>query len=298
MISVVIPVYKKTGLFLKNLKHNLSFMNDLEVIVVNDDPQENIKKHLINLPIILIENKRNLGFGGAVNIGVKKTSNKFIMLLNSDVVLDNDSFKTALQHFKKNKNLFAVSFAQKEKDGSIVGRNIIFWKNGFIQHRSSSNRNPGINAWAEGGTCIIDKEKFSQLGGFDEIYSPFYWEDIDLSYRAWKSGYEVLFDPKIVVEHFHESTISSYFTPKMIKTIAYRNQLIFMWKTVTDRRLFWKHFLFLKPNLLIVFFKGDAQFVKGYFLALQKLPEIFKKRKLQKKSFKYSDQDILDKFHE
>lgn len=298
MISIVTPVYKKTGLFLKNLKHNISFMQNCEVIVVNDNPQESIKEHLINLPIILIENKRNLGFGGAVNVGVKKTNGKFVMLLNSDVVLDNDSFKTALQHFKKNKSLFAISFAQKEKDESIVGKNIIFWKNGFIQHRSSPNRNPGINAWAEGGACIIDKEKFNQLGGFDAIYSPFYWEDIDLSYRAWKSGYEVLFDPKIIVEHFHESTISSYFTPKTIKTITYRNQLIFMWKTVTDRRLFWKHLLFLKPNLLIMLFKGDTQFVKGYILALQKLPKIFKNRNLQKKLFKYSDQDILDKFHE
>lgn len=298
MISIVIPVYKKTELFLKNLKHNLSFMNACEIIVVNDDPQKSIKEHLVNLPIILIENKKNLGFGGTVNVGVKKTSSKLVMLLNSDVLLDNDSFKTAFQHFKKIKDLFAVSFAQKEKDGSIVGKNIVFWKNGFIQHRSALNRNLGINAWAEGGACIFDKEKFNQLGGFDEIYSPFYWEDIDLSYRAWKSGYEVLFDPKIVVEHFHESTISSYFTPKMIKTVAYRNQLLFMWKTVTDRRLFWKYLLLLQPNLLIMLFKGDMQFIKGYFLALQKLPQIFKRRKLQKKSFKYSDQDILDKFHE
>lgn len=298
MISVVIPVYKKTALFLRNLKHNIPFMQNCEVIVVNDDPQESIRKHLVSLSVILIENKRNFGFGGAVNVGVKKTSNRFVMLLNSDVALDNDSFKTALQHFKKNKDLFAVSFAQKEKDGSVVGKNIIFWKNGFLQHRAASDLKPGINAWAEGGACIFDKEKFNQLDGFDEIYSPFYWEDVDLSYRAWKRGFTVLFDPKIVVEHFHESTIGSYFSPKTIKAIAYRNQFLFVWKNITDRQLLWKHLLLLKPNLLIMFFKGNAQLTKGYFLALQKLPQIFKKRKLQKKLFVYSDQDILSKFHE
>ncbi len=298
MISVVIPVYKKTELFLKNLRHNLPFLKGYEIIVVNDDPEMSIKKELAELSVILIENKKNLGFGGAVNMGVKKTGEKFVMLLNSDVILNNDRFKTTLQHFRKNKNLFAVSFAQKEKGGSIVGKNIIFWKNGFLQHRASSNLKLGINAWAEGGACLFDKEKFNRLGGFDEIYSPFYWEDIDLSYRAWKNGYEVLFDPKILVAHFHESTIGSYFSPEEIKTIAYRNQFIFMWKNITDFSYFWKHLLLLKLNLLILLLKGDVLFTKGYFLALKKISQILKRRRFEKKSSKYSDQNIIDKFYE
>ncbi|PJE58197.1 MAG: glycosyltransferase family 2 protein, partial [Candidatus Portnoybacteria bacterium CG10_big_fil_rev_8_21_14_0_10_36_7] len=48
------------------------------------------------------------------------------------------------------------------------------------------------------------------LNGFDELYSPFYWEDIDLSYRAWKTGYTVLFDPQVLVEHHHETTIRTF----------------------------------------------------------------------------------------
>lgn len=298
MISVVIPVYKKVGMFLKNLKHNLPFMKDCEVIVVNDDPQESIKKQLDNSPILLIENKKNLGFGGAVNVGVKKARKRYVMLLNSDVILDDDSFRLALDHFKKNKKLFAVSFAQKEKGGSLVGKNTIFWKKGFIQHSAAADIKEGISAWAEGGACIIDKQKFSEFGGFDEIYSPFYWEDIDLSYRAWKSGYEILFDPKIVVEHFHESTIGSYFRPEVIKTISYRNQFIFMWKNISDRPLIWKHLLLLNLNLFLHLLKGDVYSTKSYWLALLKTQEILEKRKTQKKSYKYSDQDIINKFHE
>ncbi len=298
MISVVIPVYKKTGLFLKNLKRNISYLKSCEIVIVNDNPQETIRKRLSFPSIILIENKKNLGFGGAVNKGVKKTSGRFVMLLNSDVVLGDESFKTALPHFKKNKDLFAVSFAQKEKDGSVVGKNIIFWKNGFMQHSIAPNLDQGINAWAEGGACIFDKEKFKQLGGFDEIYSPFYWEDIDLSYRAWRSGYEVLFDPKIVVEHFHESTIGSYFTPQTIKAISYRNQILFVWKNITQLALFCRHLFYLVPNLLMMLLKGESQFMKGFYLALQKLPQLSKKRILQKKSFKYSDLNIISKFHE
>ncbi len=296
MISVVIPVYKKRAMFLKNLQHNLAFLKGCEVIIVNDDPQESIKKDLSNFPVILIENKNNLGFGGAVNTGIKRTGSKFIMLLNSDVVLNDDRFKIALEYFQKNKNLFAVSFAQKEKGNRVVGKNRIFWQSGFLQHQAVTNIKEGINAWAEGGACVIDKSKLNELGGFDEIYAPFYWEDIDLSYRAWKSGYEVLFVPKISVEHFHESTISGYFNPKMIKTIAYRNQIIFVWKNITDRSLFWKHLFLLKLNILSRLLKGDVLLLKGYYLALQKLPIILKKRKSQKKLFTYTDRDIINKF--
>jgi GT2 family glycosyltransferase len=220
------------------------------------------------------------------------------MLLNSDVVLKNESFKLGLNHFKKNNKLFAVSFAQKERNGSIVGKNKIFWANGFIQHSAVANQTQGINAWAEGGACMIDKQKFNYLGGFDEIYSPFYWEDIDLSYRAWKSGYEILFDSEILVEHFHESTIGAYFPSKQIKTIAYRNQIIFIWKNITDSGLFWKSLIFIKVNILLGLFKGDTLLLKGYFAALFRLPKIIKTRAKQKKLFILSDRDIIKKLNE
>ncbi len=298
MISVIIPVYKQTELFLRNLKANLAYLKGCEVIIVNDYPQESLKTTLRDLPIILIENKNNLGFGRAVNVGVKKASNRFVILLNSDVVLKDKSFISAQKHFRSENKLFAVSFAQQEKDGSIVGKNKIFWAGGFIQHSAVKNKMQGINAWAEGGACMIDKQKFTYLGGFDEIYSPFYWEDIDLSYRAWKSGYEILFDPKILVKHWHESTIGAYFTSKQIKAIAYRNQIIFVWKNITDRRLFWKSLILIKLHVLLELLKGNAFLFKSYFAALLRLPDIIRTRRKQKKLSVISDRDIINKFDE
>ncbi len=298
MISVVIPVYKKKEMFLKNLKHNFSYLQDIEIIIVNDYPGESLKKDLEVINAILVENKTNLGFGGAVNVGVEKASNNFVLLLNSDVVLHDDSFKKALIYFKKNKKLFAVSFAQKEKDGTTVGKNIIYWQNGFLHHKKASDTKFGFNAWAEGGTCILSRDKYLALGGFDQIYSPFYWEDIDLSYRAWKKGYEILFEPTVMMEHHHESTIGTYFSKAHVKKIAYRNQFIFTWKNITDKRLLINHFVFLLPNLLGRLIKGDFVFLKGFLLALLRIPKILAKRKSQKILYSFSDQEILQKFNE
>jgi len=282
MITVIIPVYKNIDLFLNNLKHNLKFLRSCQIIIVNDDPSKSIKKEvkqLKNKNIILIENKKNLGFGMSIDVGSNYACNDYLFLLNSDVVLNDNQYLFALDHFKKNPNLFAVSFAQKEKNNQIMGKNIIYWKNGLFHHQKATNLKFGRTAWAEGGSCLIDKKKFNFLGGFDEIYSPFYWEDVDLSYRAWKSGFEIIFEPKILVEHHHQSTINKYFNKEIIKKIAFRNQVIFCWKNIADKNLFINHLTNL-PKII---------FEKGFFDALIKLPEIIKKRSL----FIKKDEEIL-----
>lgn len=296
MISIIIPVYKNIDLFIKNLKHNLPFIKNYQIIVVNDDPKTSLKKELKNFKnIILIENKKNLGFGLTVNRGIQKAKNKYLMLINSDVVLNDKSYLIGLKHFRR-KDIFAISFAQKEKDGSIVGKNRFYWYKGFFSHQQAKDLKSNFNGWAEGGSCLINKKKFLKLGGFDPLYTPFYWEDIDLSYRAWKTGYKIIFEPKIIVEHHHETTINKYFSKNKIKTIAYRNQLIFIWKNLTDYQLISQHLIFLLMTLFKSLIKGDVVFLSAFFKALILLPKIISKRSKQKKAFIISDKTILKLF--
>lgn len=294
-ISVVIPVYKQTEQFLANLKVNSTFLKNVEIIVVNDDPTTSIATHLKEFDqVILIEHNENKGFGPTVNDGVKKAKGNFILLLNSDVLLQDNSYKKAIDAFT-DPSVFAVSFAQKEQNGEIVGKNRIYWKNGFILHSKAADLTSGINAWAEGGSCMIDKKKFEKLKGFDDVYSPFYWEDIDLSYRAWKKGYTVQFDADIVVQHHHETTIGSLFKKKQIQQIAYRNQLLFHWKNITDTNLIFSFILHLHLFILKSIVKGNNTFLKGYIQALFKLPTAMKGR--FNNSFSESDNEILRKFN-
>lgn len=290
-ISIVIPVYKQKELFLKNLFHNIPHLEQNEIIVVNDNPEESLKNDLSQMGnVILIENTKNMGFGESVNRGVIKAKNRYVMLLNSDVLLHDENFKKALAHFESVPELFAVSFAQKEKDGSIVGKNEIYWKKGMFYHRRAKNLLTGKNAWAEGGACMIDRNKFIKLGGFDNIFAPFYWEDIDLSYRAWKAEYPIFFDPKIQVEHHHESTIGTHFSKKYIAVIAHRNQFLFMWKNIHDLLLAISYWFFLPYQILFHLFKGNTAFIEGFFLALRMRSKI-------KKSYGIvSDNQIISSF--
>lgn len=292
MISIIIPTYKNKKQLLKNLKTNLPYLKGCEIIIVNDDPNDSLVIELKNFSsLTLIENDHNLGFGLTVNCGVQKAKNKYILLLNNDVILHDDKFKKLIEKFQKDSSIFAISFAQIEKDSTIVGHNTLFWKNGMIFHKALNTSN-SINAWADGGSCMIDREKFLDLQGFDELFSPFYWEDIDISYRAWKKGYTIQFSKEVLVDHHHESTIGAFFTKDQIKTIAYRNQLLFIWKNISDPMLLISHFLFLPWNIIYYLFKGEYGFIKGFINAIQRI------LKIHRSSYIISDESIFKKFHE
>ncbi len=298
MISVIIPAYKKTDQLVENLSVNLPFLQGCEVIIVNDDPSQSIISQLKQFQgIHLLENAKNLGFAGAVNSGIKAAKGEFILLLNSDVRLKDNSYKNALPYFQKNPKLFAVSFAQIEQHGEIVGKNRIQWVQGMFVHSQAPDMLPGITAWAEGGAAMFDVNKMKELHYFDEVFSPFYWEDIDISYRAWKRGYEVLFAPEIQVEHHHESTIGAYFRKQEVKKIAYRNQLLFIWKNITNGKLLLSHILFLPLNILRMLLHGEFPFIIALMEAIPFAAIVHSKAVKESQESNVSDTAILEKLH-
>jgi len=81
------------------------------------------------------------------------------------------------------------------------------------------------------GCCFIcEREKMIALGGFDEIYSPYYWEDADLALRTLESGYSLKYSPECVVYHLISSTISKTRTKWHWQLVSYRNKILFSWR--------------------------------------------------------------------
>ncbi len=83
-----------------------------------------------------------------------------------------------------------------------------------------------------GGSCAFDRRKFFELGGFDELLAPFYLEDTDLGFLAWKRGWKVLYQPASVVHHEHRGTIGKRFSAEYIESILRKNFLLFCWKNI------------------------------------------------------------------
>lgn len=291
-ISVVIPSYKNEDMMKKNLIHNVSHLEGCEIIVVNDYPPTNLKEILADVPQVqVIERQKNGGFGAAVNTGVAYAHSPFILLLNTDVVLEDDSYLQALPQLQEDESLFAVTFAQTERDGSTVGKNAIYWKRGLMHHKKAANLEAGPTAWAEGGSCLLKKQVYDMLGGFDLIYAPFYWEDVDLSYRAQKAGYSILFDPKILVEHHHETT-TGQFDSSYVKTIALRNQILFVWRNITDLSLMQSHTLSMLQLLLSALMRGQWWMIRAWIWAVQKRLTVSPTPRYNKRR----DRELIDAF--
>lgn len=298
-ISVIIPVYKKIDAFLALFSKNYPFLKNHQIIIVDDHSEENLAEKLQDFPeVLLIENEVNMGFSYTVNVGVKQASENIIFLLNSDVKLKNPIPKELVKKFEDDPLLFGIAVKQEEKDGHFTGKNVCRFENGFFQHSESSNMMSGITAWADGGSSLIRKSAFCQFGGFDELYSPFYMEDIDLSYRAWKSGQKVEFSEEYVVEHHHSTTIGSLFTQSHISSIAFQHQLLFIWMNIHDSNMIRAHLIALPVFILKQTLKGRFEFLAGMMKALFRLPQALRGRSIRKLESVKMDSEVLRIFNE
>lgn len=130
-----------------------------------------------------------------------------------------------------------------------------------------------------------------ELGGLDEkLLSPFYWEDLDLSYRALKRGLINLWEPKALVVHEHEATIGKL-SPKYTQRIRERNQLLFIWKNLTSRNMFRKHVAGLMKRVI-----KHPGYLRIVFMAMIKLNAVSWAREKERKEAKVSDEAIFAKF--
>lgn len=304
-ISIVIPNYNGGDLLKKNLPKIFAELKNFdlgktEIIVVDDASTDDsvlflgsLKDH--DLKILL--NEKNMGFSPTVNKGVKAANGEIIVLLNTDVYPKEGFLEPLLFHFKE-KQVFAVGCLDESIEGEKTvsrGRGLGIWKRGFLVHRRGEVDKTNT-LWASGGSSAFRKTIWESLGGFNELFAPFYWEDIDISYRALKSGYKVIFEPKSVVVHEHEKgAIKSKYSPLQIKTIAYKNQFIFVWSNA-DLNLILSHVLWLPYYFIKALIKFDWPFFLGFFRALLLMPKILEFRHKAQKLFIKKDQEVIKEF--
>ncbi len=204
----------------------------------------------------LIALPRNLGFGEGNNVGVRAAQHDIVVLLNNDMLVDPGFLRPLLEGFGT--STFAVSsqiFLQNpEARREETGKTSATFRRGMFDftHREVNgelHRRPYYPAlWAGGGSSAFHRKRFMELGGFHPIYAPAYVEDTDLSYRAWKAGWEVLFAPASIVYHKHRASSSRRFHPGALEALVRRNQLLFTWKNLTSWRLLLLHSLCLPWN--------------------------------------------------
>lgn len=296
MVSIVIPNYNGENLIKKNLPKVIEAVGNSEIIVVDDASTDRsvveIKK---NKGVKLLRNLKNLGFSSTVNKGVGAARGEIVILLNTDVYPDKNFLKPLIKHFR-DPSVFAVGCLDKSiESGKVIerGRGVGRWARGFLVH-SKGEINKSNTLWASGGSSAFRKSLWQKLGGLNELYNPFYWEDIDLSYRALKSGYKVLFEKESVVFHEHDKgSIKSKYSEFQIKRIAYRNQIIFVWEDATDMDLQLMHVILLPYHLIKALIHREWAFILGFLDAFVLLPKIIQSSIRLQTRFVKGDREVI-----
>lgn len=302
-ISIIIPNYNGSELLKKNIPAVLKAIHEYresEILIIDDASTDDSLEILESFKneIRVIQNKTNMGFARSVNKAVRNATGAIIILLNSDVRPEVDFIKPLLAHFENHK-VFAVACLDKSiENGKTVerGRGIGKWSRGFFVHNAGVlDKKPTL--WASGGSSAFRKSIWEALGGFRTFYKPFYWEDIDLSYRAWKMGYEVDFEEKSIVIHEHEGgSIKKQFSPFFIKTIAYKNQFLFVWSNIRNSGYILDHLVWLPYHLIRSLMSTDFAFIFGLLKALLSVPSVIKINFIFKSKYLKSDKEILSLF--
>ncbi len=287
-ISVIVTNWNGKKLLEKNLEAIIKLSPEAEEIIFTDDASQDdsveyvkkLQKKYKKLKII--HHQKNQGFGENSNYAVKQAKGDLVVLLNNDIYPHPKYITNSLKHFEDS-NVFGVGFAELGHENWAR----IFWKDGYLQHEPGiDNQKPHISGWVSGGSSIIRKSLFEKLGGFDAVYQPFYSEDLDLGYRAWKSGYTLLWEPTSVVEHHHETTMSK-FSVNFLNYVKERNRLLNTWRNITDPQL-----LSLNKIALVGRVMSGPNYIKIILAAKRQL-----KKSLPPIVFpKLTDQEIFQKF--
>ncbi len=229
----------------------------VNVVVVDNDSFDNSFSYLKEVyknseKVLLVKTRKNLGFGGGANRGIKialKKGADFVLILNNDTLAAPDFIEPLLNEFKKDDKTGIVS----PKICYLTDKNKIWYLGGSLNllglkilHNHINKKDKLLSKksfetdFASGCAMMVKKRVFKKIGLFKEKYFMF-WEDADFSFRTRRKGFKIKVAPRSKIFHTESKSISNSFQKIYYLT---RNGLIFARENYP---------VFLKPWLYIYF---------------------------------------------
>lgn len=272
-ITVLIVNYNSsihTNKLIRSLKKIDEFIMEILIIDNNSTDKNKLKT---NKKTKLITNIKNIGFAKAVNQGIKIAKNKYILLINPDCYLEDDSIINSIKRISKINDIGAIGGKIKKSNSNkyhltanskptfltglfeftnlkkIFPNNLIskkFW----IEKTYKSKKPIQVNSLC-GAYIILRKKLGMKLNLFDERYF-MYMEDIDFGDKINKENYHVIFDPESEITHIGGASSGS----------KYKTVLKYWYSS--RKKYFQKHLNPISSSILTMIFFLEEQFLKIY----------------------------------
>jgi GT2 family glycosyltransferase len=238
VISAIVPTRSsaaRLARYLPSVRASLAASGETWEVVVVDDGGE-----LTSVPdgARLVALPSSLGYGPAVNAGAAAATGDLLLVLNDDVRLEEGAVRRLREVLLGTDGLFAVApriLSPLARCGDEGGKAAAL-RAGLIEIEESPAPEPHPTFYPVGCCYLCRRRTFQDLGGYDDVYAPFFFEDVDLGYRAWGKGLASLHVPDAVCHHEGSATIGERPMAERLAT-WYRNWALFHLRNLQGPRL-------------------------------------------------------------
>lgn len=246
------------------------------IIILDNNSTDSSRKYLkkINRPEIgVILNNKNIGYGKACNKIATMTDSEYLLFLNADVMVEDNSIGRMLEFIQKNPDVGLVSGKLLNNDGTVqyscrkfpsiiralTGRESIIRKifpnNPLTREYFMADENYNsimYPEWVRGAVMMVNRRVFESVGGFDERFF-LYLEDTDLCYRIRSAGYRIAYYPHSI---FYHDLGSSTEKKKLLSRLIHNTSMFLYIKKYSNFNKIFVHLLliplFIRITLLIL----------------------------------------------
>ncbi|NRF66815.1 glycosyltransferase [Aquincola sp. S2] len=210
-VSVLVVLYNQAGLSLECLQALAALRApDFELLIVDNASSDRVPQLLDRIDgATILRQADNLGFLRAVNLAASQARGEYLLLLNNDAVVFDDTLANACARLDAHPDIGALGGPILLWDGRLQEAGSIVWRDGScLGYGRGESPDAGPYRYlrdvdyCSGAFLMLRRALFDALGGFDDRYAPAYYEESDLCARLWEAGHRVVCDPRVRVKHF------------------------------------------------------------------------------------------------
>ena len=255
--------------------------HDCRVVCVDNRSTEPDVEYLrLTYPDVEVVIAAKNDFLFSLNDVVEGRDEEIVVILNNDMRFDAEFVDPLIEHMSQS-DVFAVGARLLEWDGSRqqnAPRRGWIERGWFYKRWATEIEGAAHTLEAPGGASAYRRWMFVELGGFDSLYRPGYYEDFDLAYRAWARGWRSIYEPRSVIYHRESVTLTEVLGHGRRARVHMRNHLLFTAKNIGGIGFLGLFFALLPVRALRPFFRGDRSMARAVLDAVPRLPHALRAR--------------------
>jgi O-antigen biosynthesis protein len=215
VVSIIIPIHNHFPLTLSCLYSIATARCEtpFEVILVDDASTEGDAPWARIANLRVLRNSVNEGFVGSCNRGAREAQGEYLHFLNNDTLVRDGWLDHLVGTCREAEDFGMVGSKLLSADGSLQEAGGIVWNDGSAWNfgRGKDPDSPEFSYardvdYCSGASILVPRRLFLDLGLFDEVYRPGYYEDVDLAFRVRAAGRRVVYQPASQVVHWEGAT--------------------------------------------------------------------------------------------